>query len=69
MYNVLGVDELKTRNGKEYLALWGHPKDIARFRGIAAEHFNNQADCLQYFVTNFDQFSRVVSPTKKPRTY
>jgi hypothetical protein len=49
--------------------MWCNPKDIARFRGIAAEHFDDQAECLHYFVANFEAFSRVVSPTNKPRTY
>lgn len=59
----------KTRNGKEYLAIWGYPQDVARFRGIASEKFEDQADCLRYFVENFDQFSHIVSVTKRPRTY
>ncbi len=60
---------VRTRNGKKLLAMWGHPKDVARFRGIAAEHFSDQAECLQYFVSNFEQFSRVVPPHRKPVTY
>lgn len=59
----------RKRNGKEYLAMWCNPKDIARFRGIAAEHFDDQAECLHYFVANFEAFSRVVSPSSRPRTY
>lgn len=66
---VVNMDNTKTRNGKVMLAVWGHPKDVARFKGIAAEHFKDQAECLRYFVTNFEQFSRIVSPSSRPRTY
>ena len=69
MFDVCETTKSRTRNGKEYLALWGHPKDVARFRGIASEHFEDQAECLHYFVTNFEQFALVVSPSSRPRTY
>ncbi len=59
----------RTRNGKEYLAVWARPDDISRFRGISAEHFADQSECLKYFVQNFDRFVSFVPIPRGPRTY